>query len=98
VSSQTAYGEFLLFASTIWWPDKEKYLLLRDCHYQTVRACHRTLDTRKLNWMRWPLRKDLEHKKIKLNVVTFEKGPGVSWWQYCGGRREAFMLHQQKVT
>ena len=57
MSSQTAYEEFLLFPSLIWWLDKEKDLLLRDCHYQTVRAWHRTLDTRKLNWMWWPLRK-----------------------------------------
>jgi len=41
---------------------------------------------------------DLGHKKIKLNMVTFEKGPVVTWWQYCGGRREALILHQQKVT
>ena len=58
MSLQTAHGEFLLFPSPIWWPDKEKDLLLRDCHYQTIRACHRTLDTRKLNWMWWPLRKN----------------------------------------
>ena len=58
MSSQTAYEEFLLFPSPIWWPDKEKYLLLRDCHYQTVRTWHRTLDRKKLNWMGWPLRKD----------------------------------------
>ena len=57
-SSQIAYGEFLLFPSPIWWPNKEKDLLLWDCHYQTVRACHRTLNTRKLNWMGWPLRED----------------------------------------
>ena len=58
ISSQTAYGEFLLVPSPIWWPDKEKDLFLRDCHYQTVRASHRTLDTRKLNWMWWTLIKD----------------------------------------
>ena len=56
-SSQTAYEEFLLFPSPIWRPDKEKDLLLKDCNYQNVRACHRALDTRKLNWMGWPLRK-----------------------------------------
>jgi hypothetical protein len=56
--SQTAYEEFLLFPSPVWRLDKDMDLLLMDCHYQTVRACHRTLDTRKLNWMGWPLRKD----------------------------------------
>ena len=32
MSSQPAYEDFLLFPSPIWQPDKEKYLLLRDCH------------------------------------------------------------------
>ena len=104
MSSQTAYEEFHLFPSPIWWPDKEKYLLLRDCHYQTVRAWHRTLDRKKLNWMGWCLRKDQGWPDGNIVFVfvysVFQRSTsGYRTCHYnCGGRREAFMLHQQKVT